>query len=214
MPFSASALAQAAESPGFEEPPPPADYEAAMYKADVFESKAGENFVRLHYRVLGGPHRDHEWAAIHPIDAESAGLGVTAQVLTNLGIDVLALANAPGSGIIELRKALDKVEGASYLVEVKRRGQYVNSMPKRTIEQRLADAGPEPEVAPGQTYGQAPPRNAILGPEDDAPRPRRRSQEPPQAEQLTPRSDVPQTGFEAPPERGSVDPETGEVIPF
>ena len=204
MPFSPEALAQAASQPGFEEPPPDGDYETSMYKADIFEAKSdGAQYVRLHWRLLAGPLRDHEWASIHAIDDDAPGLGVTAQVLSTIGVDITALAQTPNSTIVDLRKALDRVEGGTYSVEVKTRGQYRNTMPRKTLEQRLADAGPEPEIAPGQTYGQPPPgtsspppRNAIF-----------------QGDDPPPRSDVPSDGFDA-PKKGDIDPETGLPIPF
>lgn len=198
MPFNPSALAQAAQNPGFDEPPPDGDYEVKLYKSTIFEAgpnakTPGAQMLRLHWRVLEGAMRDHEWASIHPLDDDAPGLGVTAQVLTTVGIDVVAIAQQTGSNITDLRKALDRVEGGTYTVRVTTKGQYRNTMPQESIEARLAENNASAPPSQ-QGYGEPPAKpasNAIYQGDDP------------------PASDVTE-----PPKRGDIDPETGEPIPF
>jgi hypothetical protein len=210
MPFNPVALKEARDASGFDSPPPPNDYDAAMYKADIFESKTGEDYLRLRYRVVGaGTYRDHEWSTIHTLEEynrqgePNLGLSVTAQVLEGLGIDLGGIDSK-----VDLRRRLDAVEGSVFRVEVKRNGQYVNTTPTASIETRVAqNTASAPPVQQG--YGEPPAQmsmapsggNAIYQGDGPATTPA-----PP------PQSDVPGEGF--PPQRGSVDPGTGEEIPF
>jgi hypothetical protein len=211
MPFNPTALAQAQTS-GFDEPPPPADYDTELVKAEIFESKSGETFLRLHYRVIAGAQRDHEWSVVHSLEEHNrAGeanpaLGITARVLSELGIELEQI-----DSIIALRKALDMIEGNAYRVEVKRNGQYVNTTPMASIEQRIAKA--TESTPPAQAgYGE-PPRTQKI--DDMVTHLAAQTDTPSQYKGLSsqPASDV-SSDFAGAPQRGSIDPETGQPIPF
>lgn len=225
MPFSMQALASAATD---SDAPPDGDYRASMWQADIFESKAGAQFIRLHYRVLEGEHRDHEWTQIHPLDPDAGGLKFTTDALMACGVDVIALAENPNAGIYDLRRELDRVEGVELDVFVERKGRYTNSTPRPALETTMAARGtdsygqPPAQRAMDVGSGAARPGNAIYGGDQPtrgpiADMPRRVMAEAEarvaEARSAVPSSDVP-SDFDGPPQRGEIDPETGEPIPF
>lgn len=207
MPFNPSDLTRAAEAaPGWDEPPPPDVYEAELTKAETFMSKAGEDWLRLTWKVLTGRLRDHTWSHIQTLERYKAdgsdnevALSITARILTALGINV--------SPEMNLLAELDHVRGGAYEVEVKRNGSFVNTTPK----QKLASV--QTELGAGG-YGQAPAQSSAIY-QGDGPDARERAAT---EEGRTPPSDVPgpQAGefVHPPPKKGDIDPETGEPIPF
>lgn len=203
MPFDASALKTASEQAGFDEPPPPDLYEAELVKAEVFQSKAGEDWLRFGWKVLTGRRQGHEWSHIQALERYKAdgtdnegALAVTARILGNLGIDVVSQIN----DVTDLPKLLDPLLGGAYTVEVKRNGNFVNTTPHARLESFQTQMPPS-------GYGDGPlpgaPGNAIFKGDDPAPAP------PP---------DVPSGAEtfrrETAPKKGDLDPETGEPIPF
>jgi hypothetical protein len=237
MTFNAAALKQAASAPGFDEAPPDSLYETTFRDFDIFESKAGALTLRLSWTVASGQLRDHEWSSVQTLEELNArgepnpALPITARIVETLGVDVDSVSRYEGpEALAELRTQLGKLTGETYEVEVKRNGQYVNTTPKRRL------AGPQQSMSNGSTYGQPPaqqqrqqqPAQTSMGggggsailqgdvPErsglnlstDDVRRDTERTGE----------SDVPGAGpgdFEhSPPQKGDIDPETGEPIPF
>ena len=222
MGFNASAFAQAAAAPGFDEPPPPALYEALFRDFDIFESKAGKLTLRLSWTVLTGQLRDHEWSHVQTLEQyndqgeDNPALAITARVVEAIGVDVQRVSAYEGAqALTELRRQLGEHTGGAYEVEVKRNGQYVNTTPK----QRLRSVQ-ETMPTSASSYGQQQTPKPPPGPRPEASRQGdglnlstddvRRDVE------RTGESDVPSdaSGFERPPQRGDVDPETGEPIPF
>lgn len=210
MPFDPNALRTAAESaPGFDEPPPPDIYEAELIKAETFLSKAGEDWLRLTWKVLTGRLRDHCWSHIQALERYKAdgsdnemALAITARILSSIGVDIAAI-QTPN----DLLPLLDRVRGSAFEVEVKRNGSFVNTTPKRRLESVQQDM-------PTGGYGQqAQPSSAIFqGVETgevrrDIEKDHSVSDVPgdPNGEFVHPREKL---------EKGSIDPETGEPIPF
>jgi hypothetical protein len=123
----------------------------------------------------------------------------------------------------DLRRELDHCLNAAYAVEVKRNGQYVNTMPLRRLDAVQETMQPPPTTSNGTQYGQQgrASTNAIYG--DDAPPRRdersmtlstedvRREPERTGESELGDGSDFTQR---EPIKKGDIDPETGEPIPF
>ena len=209
MPFDPAALNRAAEAaPAFDEPPPPDLYEAELYKAETFVSRAGEDWLRLTWRVLSGRLRDHQWSQIQTLEANKAdgsdnevALGITGRVLTALGIEVAAIRTP-----MDLRPMLDKVAGGAYEVEVKRNGAYTNTNVKRkmTSVQTDMDAG---------GYGQPPAAQSAVYQGDGPAASNTQPMQPPVSDVPQPRPDE-FRHEEPPPKRGDIDPATGLPLPF
>jgi hypothetical protein len=234
MPFNPAALSQAATAPGYDEPPPAGhDYESQLVSVEMFESKAGEEFLRVKWRVLAGQHRDHEWSHVQSLEEldrngePNGALVITARVLDSIGVDVDSITSRS-----DLRRELDKYEGGSYLVEIKQNGRYVNTMPKHKLDHVQAtmtttpttrDPGVEYRGDAGQpAYGQQrASSNAIYQGDEPQQRDERAMSMSTQDVRRDPvrtgESDVPGANggeFVHPPQRGDIDPETGEPIPF
>jgi hypothetical protein len=222
MPFNPSALAQAANAPGWDEPPPPAEYDTQLVECEIFESKAGEDMLRFKWRVISGPQRDHEWShvqSLEPLDRdgnENPKLFFTARVLSGIGIDVTTIGS-----VSDLRRLLDGAEGRAYVVEVKRNGQYTNTTPLRalaSVQTEMATSGYGQQLSSPAAGGGG--SNAIY--QGDAGAREGNGLHLPSGEvrrdlERTGESDVPSNGEEAfkhPPQQGDIDPETGEPIPF
>lgn len=195
MPFDPTALQRAAEeAPTWDEPPPSDRYEAELILAEPFVSRQrGEDMLRVRWRVLTGALRDHEWSYVHPLEAEAPGLNFTAEFMTAvLGTDAAGLAGL--RTLPEIGQALKAALGTAFEVEVKRNGSYTNTY----VQRRLGAVQTEMPVS---NYGRAPAAgNAIY-----------------QGEDPPPRSDIPESGpdeFVHPPQKGDIDPATGEPIPF
>jgi hypothetical protein len=216
MPFDPSALQNAATAPGFDEPPPPDVYDAALTKAEIFESKAGQDTLRLGWTVVSGRLVDHQWTHVQSLEPlkpdgsdNSGALGITARILSTLGIEIAQIKTAD-----DLPRQLAAVRGQVYSVEVKRNGAYVNTMP----QSRLSSY--QPSMA-GTGYGSAPEpaaQNAVYGGDGPANGGGLLTQAKPPQPEITGESDVPGAKpgefVEQPPQKGDIDPETGEPIPF
>lgn len=231
MPFDPQAFANAdASGFGGDEPPAPGEYEVRLDSTDIFTARDGERqFAKLTWQVISGYARDHSWGSVHTLDATrpdgepNAGLAVTKGILRDVGIDVDKV-----ESIADLRHELDRVQGNLYIVEVSKNGQYVNTNPRRQLQsfQESMPTPPSTTTTPanGASYGQArsnaiyqgdapasatptPEGQGVLGPDEV-----RR-----EGPVRTGESDVPGAvgdEFRHPPQKGDVDPETGEPIPF
>jgi hypothetical protein len=234
MPFNPGALAEAAASPGWDEPPPPSTYESLFRDFDIFESKAGKMTLRLSWRVLSGPQRDHEWSHVQSLEElddrgdPNPALPITARILETMGVDIVRVSQYEGPRALnELRRELEAQKGSNYEVEVKRNGAYVNTTPKSRIGGGTTTSSPSStsETSASGIGSSGGGSNAIYQGDGPPPGPRpaasggglnlstddvRRDVE------QTGESDVPAdtSGFESPPQKGDIDPETGEPIPF
>jgi hypothetical protein len=225
MPFDPTAFANAESDFNRDDPPAPGEYEVELTETDIISAKDGRQFAKVVYKVVSGFARDHVWGVVHTLDAlnrdgePNGGLAITKQTLRELGVEVDMV-----QSIVDLRHALDGIQGKQYVVEVSRNGQYVNTKPKRALNG--ASSSPPPAAS---SYGQqaAPPAqgssNAIYGGDGPSSQPQAQSQgmlgpdEVRREPERTGQSDVPgpQPGdFEHPPQKGDLDPETGEPIPF
>jgi len=221
MPFDPTALRTAAEAPGWDEAPPPDTYEAELIKAEVFAAKSnGSEWLRLGWKVLSGRLVDHEWSHIQTLERykpdgedNEMALSITARILSTLGIDIAAIQTAD-----DLPRQLATVRGQAYAVEVKRNGNFINTTPKN----RLASYQPS---MPGTGYGETPAQSAQSAIyQGDGPAQAggllTQEQQPSRLPEPTGESDVPgpKPGEfvhpEPPPQKGDIDPATGEAIPF
>lgn len=244
MGFDANAWRQAVSDRGGTEAPPDAEYDVELVDSKIAtRERDGAQWVVLRWRVLSGRERDHEWESMHTIDATkpdgepNPGLGYTIESLEKMGVDVMDL-----DTVDDLQAAAQSLEGGTYAVEVKRSGSFINTYPRRVLEQVAASL-----PGSGGAYGQAPasaPASAIYG-EGDAPTPS--GFVPARDEQLASQTtraemsgrqpertgesdvtpalaagefshppaddDVPWTG-ESPPKRDDVNPATGEPFGF
>jgi hypothetical protein len=224
MPFDPTAFANAESDFNRDDPPAPGEYEVELTETDIISAKDGRQFAKVVYKVVSGFARDHVWGVVHTLDAlnrdgePNGGLAITKQTLRELGIEVDMV-----QSIVDLRHELERIQGKQYVVEVSRNGQYVNTKPKRALN------GATPTPAPS-SYGQQQPSASGIGSpaggsnavyQGDAPSSSAQGMLGPDEVRRQPestgQSDVPgpQAGeFEHPPQKGDLDPETGEPIPF
>jgi hypothetical protein len=188
------------DSGGFDEPPPFGTYEVEVTHAGAFESKDGRAFAKLTFRVLAGTELGHEWDQIGSL--EGGGLFYTKGRLHALGYPT----ERPVDSLQELDYKLGQViEGVQAVVKVEPgTGGYTNT----EILRRLGAADvPHPEGVPPDVPGAK---------ADEFVHPQQASLE----ESFTPSPPVakprpePQTVPAGPPQKGDIDPETGEPIPF
>ena len=233
MPFDPTAFREAANESQGGDAPPDGIYDAEVVSAEVATRKSdGVQWAAITWKVLAGPHRDSQWSTMWSLerfkaDGERSGaFPITVQQLRTMGMDVERVFTPE-----DLKRGLLALEGGVYSVGVKHNPPFVNV----DVKQPLRDATPPPQASSGNAYGQPPasppnghtappPTNAIMG--DDA----GGTSAPPQslAASAATRTDVQRTGasdvtspadvaaFDRSnaPQRGSVDPETGEEIPF
>lgn len=217
MPFNPTALRNAGEQTGFDEAPPPASYEAELYKAETFYANTtGEQFLRLGWKILTGRLRDHKWQTIHCIedykpdgtDNEGA-LRVTMGVLKGMGVEITDAVRTPD----DLLAVLHPLVGAPFAIDVKQSGQYRNTWPQNPLASVQQDM-------PVSGYGQPPQsQNAVYqgdGPAQSGGLLQQAAE--PRYPEATGESDVPGAKpgefEEPPPQKGDIDPATGEPIPF
>ena len=203
MPFDPSAWANAQSEFNRDEPPAPGVYTVVLAGGSTITAReSGRQSAKLTWKVTEGFAADHVWGSLHTLepfnkDGEpSAGLGMTKQALRTLGVDVAACKT-----IEALEDELARIGGTKAIVEVTQSGQWTNTNVKRLVE--------PPPGPPPSGYGKPPEERGVFDPvrqdlvRDDPPT-----------------SDVPGAGERefvhspAAPQRGDIDPETGEEIPF
>lgn len=229
MPFDPDGWLSAVEETKSDEAPPDALYEVELVDTDIATRNSdGVQWITLAWKVIAGAQRDARWTSWHTLERFKAdgdrnpGLGFTVQALRTMGLDV---DNTRYGSEHELRSALATLEQSGYTVEVKRSGTFTNTYVKGKLD----------NVAPpsATTYGQEPARAAESTPgarstgasaiyQGDGPEAQNGptlADEGRAAVDPTPtgESDVPGAGagdFVHPPQKGEIDPETGEPIPF
>jgi hypothetical protein len=239
MPFDPTAFANAESDFNRDDPPAPGEYEVELTDADIFTAKSsGDQFIKFTWKVVSGFARDHVWGSIHNLEAldrngepASGRLGFTKRTCRAVMGDRIDLVQ----NAVDLRREAERAVGGQYVVEVTRNGAYTNT----DVQRSLNGASATPPTAPS-SYGQqaAPPAqqpsasgigspaggsNAVY--QGDGPS---SSSQPQSQGMLGPdevRRDIERTGesdvpgpqpgeFEHPPQKGDIDPETGEPIPF
>jgi hypothetical protein len=234
MPFDPTAFANAESNFNRDDPPAPGEYEVVVTDIDIFTAKDGyRQFAKVTYKVVSGFARDHVWGPPMTLDALKAdgepngGLSVTkSNMRVLLGDDVV---DSQVPTLADLRRALERIVGRQYVVEVVRNGQYVNTYPRRALN---STSGSTPNAS---DYGQqqqqpAQPSASGIGTPAGGSNAVYQGDGPSSSSQQSAlgadvRRDVERTGqsdvpgaqpgdFEHPPQKGDLDPETGEPIPF
>lgn len=230
MPFDPSGFREAASESGSSEAPPDALYDAEVVTSKIATRQSdGVQWAVFTWRVLSGPHRDAQWDSMHTLERFKAdgernpGLAFTVQALRAMGVNV----DDPSVSASEqaLERTLQELEGHGYSVEIKRSGTFVNTYPKERLESYAASLpGSGGDDAP--RYGQQrQPANAIMGDDSggmsappqtlaQAGAPIVRDVERTGESDVTTAADVAAFDRSSAPQRGDVDPETGDEIPF
>lgn len=227
MPFNAEAF-RAAERGG--DAPPDGHYDAELIDSTIITANAdGRQWIKLTWKVLAGAQRDECWESWHSIDQydkngePSQALGITVGTLRTMGVDVDSVRDEH-----DLLSAARDLQGHGFDVEIKRKGIFVNTNVSHVLEHvapSLPSTGNGP--APSSSSSSRAPSNAIYG--DDVQQPAQPAQQSSLGEQArtnaepqpTGRSDVTPPDAEREyaqpdksPQRGDIDPETGEPFPF
>jgi hypothetical protein len=228
MGFDSRGFAEAVDESRTDEAPPDAIYEAELAESSIITRRSdGAQWLKFTWKVIAGAQRDARWESLHTLERfkpdgeRNPGLVFTVNALRAMGLDVDNTSYTTDS---ELEDAVRPLEGKGYTVEVKRSSGFVNTYVKGQLE----TYAPSLPASGGDTpsYGQPrQPANAIMGRDDggtsvppqtlaqaSAPVVRDLERDPNVSDVTTP-ADVAQ--FEtAPPQKGDIDPETGEAIPF
>jgi hypothetical protein len=235
MPFEPGGFKEAVEeSKGGGDAPPDGLHEVELTFAKIAtRASDGYQWIVLSWKVVSGPHRDHEWESMHSLERykpdgeRNPGLVFTASTLRTVGVDV---DNTPFGDADAIARAVMAFANRGYSVEVKTNGQFTNTY----VKGQLDSYAPSLPGSATPAYGQPrnAPTNAIYGADaspqslGDAGAPIRRENMQPTGESVVP-SDVPWSpeykepaqatatvDRDAAPKKGDVDPETGEAIPF
>ena len=198
-----------ADTAGFDEPPPYGTYEVQVTQAGAFESKEGKAFAKLTFRVLAGGELGREWDQIGSL--EGGGLFYTKGRLHALGYDTDRQVDSLQELDYKLGQAL---EGVQAVVKVEPgQGGYTNTEILRRLDKSET---PHPEGIPGDVPGATgdefvhPQQQTIDAlPQTTQFDPTKGTMTPPAQPEVEPQP-VPA----GPPQKGDIDPSTGEPIPF
>jgi hypothetical protein len=227
MPFDPMGFREAVDESGGGDAPPDALYDAELVKGDVITRRAdGAQWVKCSWKVIAGPHRDSQWDSLHTLDRfkpdgeRNPGLTYTVGTLRSLGFPVDDV--AASASVDAIKRNLLALEGGAYSVEIKTNGSFTNTY----VKQRLREVAASLPGSGGDTpvYGQqrSGPSNAIMGHDGGG------TSAPPQSlaravatdverngqSDVTTPADVEAFDRSSAPKQGSVDPETGDEIPF
>lgn len=147
MPVDMNQFRTAETQLDYNEPPPLGVYDVRVDGASIFESKAGDTYLKMTYTIVSQQHAGHQWEQIHGFKDKQ--LAFTKMHIKRLGVDVGAVSNQD-----ELEQELDQVVGRHYTVEVVARGPYTNTDIKASASAPLRRSdvpipGMNGEVTPG-----------------------------------------------------------------
>lgn len=149
MPVDMNAWQSTTTQLDYNEPPPPGMYDVRVDSADIFESKAGDTYLKMTYTIVGHQHTGHQWQAIHGF--KDTQLAFTKAHIKRLGVDVATIKTED-----ELEAALEGIVGRHFTVEVVQRGPYTNTDVKAAAPAPVA----APDIPiPGITNGTKTPRH-------------------------------------------------------
>lgn len=225
MPFDPDAFHSAAAARQ-DEAPPDGHYDAELIDSTIITANAdGRQSLKLTWKVIAGAQRDESWSSLHSIeqynrDGEpSQALAITIDTLRRMGVTAVDLPREDPRAINsgdDLRRETRQLHGHGFDVEIKRSGQWVNTNPSHALDY----AAPS---LPGSGSSRQP-QSAVYG--GDGPAQQQQATLAQQAQQnvepqYTGTSDVTPPDAakeyvpaERPPQRGDIDPETGEPFPF
>ena len=225
MPFDPQAWAEA-DSGGGGEAPPDGLYEVELADAKIVTTRADEDKAIMTWRVISGPHRDSEWETWHTFEPKTKdgepnpGIGYTKQMLRTMRFPVDD--PSASNSLDAIKRNLAELVGKGYTIDVKRNGTFVNVYARGVLD-TYAPSLPGSGGDDAPTYGQPrqQPSNAIMGHDGGG------VSAPPQTLADAGRIDVERTGesdvtkpadvetfTHEPVQKGDIDPETGEPIPF
>jgi hypothetical protein len=230
MPFDPSGFREAVDESKTDEAPPDAIYETELVESQIITRRSdGAQWAKFAWKVVAGPQRDSRWESLHTLERfkpdgeRNPGLVFTVQALRAMGLDV---DNTPYNSDRELEDALRTLEGKGYTVEVKRSGGFVNTYPKGVLETYAPSLPGSGGDTPAYGQQRAAPANAIMGRDDGgtsappqtlgqagAPITRDVERDPNVSDVTTP-TDVEAFTTREPVQKGDIDPETGQPIPF
>lgn len=134
--------------------PPDGNHTATLVRAVIKEAESGWHGLILEWQTLDFAFY---WTSFHGVGGQQTTF--TRQTLDRLGVDVENAATES-----EVADMLAALEGAAYVVNVKRSGQYLNTnvieRPER-VQTTMPTVAPTPAATPS-------PANAIFG-DDDVP---------------------------------------------
>lgn len=222
MGFDADAFNNANDQGG--DAPPDGLYDVELYAHKFVRGRNdGRAWLLLTWVVLSGRERDRTFESWHTIDRytkdgedNSTAMRFTKELLAAL---ISQPKVPPVRSEDELAQTvLEPSLHKSYEVEVKHSGIFANVYVKRALA-TVAPSLPGTGAAYGQSPAASGPSNAIyagdeIASQSSAAEQSRRIPERTGESDVTKRGDAEQFARAGAPQRGSIDPETGEEIPF
>lgn len=148
--FDPNAWQDAKVSDGSGDPPPePGTYWATVETAEVFTSNAGEDFIRMAYRIRGGPDDGYSWSMLGGSFGSEGAVSAAKTHCARLGIDVAAIGSQE-----ELDQALRECVGRTYEINVKQNGEYRNVYVNSDVTDDIGVSdipAPDPDPEPAAT---------------------------------------------------------------
>jgi hypothetical protein len=142
MPVDMTAFKQASVQLDSNEPPPPGLYNVRVEDCHIFDSQAGDTYLKMGYSITGEKHRGHMWTQLHGF--KTSQLDFTKSHLKMLGVDVHVASQD------EIEQQLEDIIGKHYTVEVVQRGQYTNTNVKGAASAPV----PPPDIPAPASNGQ------------------------------------------------------------
>jgi hypothetical protein len=136
---------QNAKVMGGDEPPPePGTYYATVEDATVFTSSAGEDYIRMGYRIVGGADDGYTWSMLGGSFNNETATAIAKTHCARLGIDVNQV-----NALEELDESLKACVGRSYEITVKDNGEFRNVYVNRDVSDEVGESDiPTPEMEP------------------------------------------------------------------
>jgi hypothetical protein len=120
-----------------DDPPEPGTYWAQVEQAELFTSGAGDVYIRMGYRLIGGADDGYTWSMLGGSFGSEGAINAAKTHCARLGIDVVDIHSKE-----ELDEALKGCVGRSYEIAVKQNGEWRNVYVNRDV----SNEAPESDV--------------------------------------------------------------------